>query len=59
MYDIGLPSGKTLYQIQIERILRIQVRLNIHEFNQPSFLLNCLVQELAHRLTGEDGIIPM
>lgn len=39
MYNIGLPSGKTLYQIQIERILRIQ--------------------ELAHRLTGEDGVIPM
>jgi len=39
MYNIGLPSGKTLYQIQIERILRIQ--------------------ELAHRLTGEDGLIPM
>merc|ERR1719495_2990611 len=39
MYNIGLPSGKTLYQIQIERILRIQ--------------------ELAQRLTGEDGLIPM
>jgi len=39
MYDIGLPSGKTLYQIQAERILR--------------------VQEMAKKVTREEGLIPM
>ncbi|EGG13844.1 UDP-N-acetylglucosamine pyrophosphorylase [Cavenderia fasciculata] len=32
MYEIGLPSGKSLYQIQVERVLRLQ-ELTMAKFN--------------------------
>ncbi|KAK2151369.1 hypothetical protein LSH36_366g06006 [Paralvinella palmiformis] len=38
MYDVSLPSHKTLFQLQAERLIK--------------------VQELAHKLTGKEGIVP-
>ena len=37
MYNVGLPSGKTLYQLQAERILRLQ-RIVWEEFGKKAVI---------------------
>ena len=37
MYNVDLPSGKTLYQLQAERIIKVQ-QLSIEKFGSESVI---------------------
>jgi len=43
MYDIGLPSGKSLFQLQAERLLRVcelaSSKMLVHDFRVPWYIM--------------------
>ena len=43
MYDIGLPSGKSLFQLQAERLLRVcelaSSKMRVHNFRVPWYIM--------------------
>jgi len=55
MYDIGLPSGKTLYQIQVERILRLEkMAQNVTETeNKGTIFMYVMTSEHTKKPTEE------
>lgn len=53
MYDIGLPSGKTLFQLQAERLLRVcelaSSSTGGHEFRVPWYIMTSPLNDTATR----------
>ena len=49
MYDVGLPSGKTLYQLQAERILKVQELAYKQTGNEATVPWLVLVAPLAFK----------
>ena len=49
MYKIGLPSGKTLYQVQVERVLRLQ-RMADNKFGTSSSRIMMYVMTSEHTM---------
>ena len=53
MYNIGLPSGKTLYQIQVERILRLEKMAQDLTGKQGNIFMYVMTSEHTKKPTEE------
>ncbi|CAD5119924.1 DgyrCDS8503 [Dimorphilus gyrociliatus] len=58
MYDVGLPSHKTLYQLQAEKILKVQENAKQHT-NSPSATVTWYIMTSEHTKESTEEFLKM